>query len=63
VFEKQGDNASRQRIGRIMQEALLVCKTKRRMSLYSYATVALLSKNRNHNLSVVTGSEATHYST
>ncbi|MFI3190583.1 MAG: IS3 family transposase [Methylococcales bacterium] len=30
VLAKQGDSASRRRIGRIMQEAGLVCKTKRR---------------------------------
>jgi hypothetical protein len=30
VLAKQGDSASRRRIGRIMQEARLVCKTKRR---------------------------------
>ena len=30
VLEKQGDSTSRRRIGRIMQEAQLVCKTKRR---------------------------------
>ncbi|MFI3191006.1 MAG: IS3 family transposase [Methylococcales bacterium] len=30
VLAKQGDSASRRRIGRIMQEAQLVCKTKRR---------------------------------
>lgn len=29
VLAKQGDSASRRRIGRIMQEAQLVCKTKR----------------------------------
>jgi transposase InsO family protein len=33
VLEKQGENVSRRRIGRIMQEAQLRCKTKRRFKV------------------------------
>lgn len=43
VLAKQGDSASRRRIGRIMQEAQWVCKTKRRFRA---------TTNSKHNLPI-----------
>jgi transposase InsO family protein len=49
VLAKQGDSASRRRIGRIMQEARLVCKTRRRFKATTNSTHNLpIAPNHTH---------------
>jgi putative transposase len=52
VLEKQGDSTSRRRIGRIMQEAQLVCKTKRRFKA---------TTNSTHNLPIASNQLARQF--
>jgi hypothetical protein len=48
VLAKQGDSASRRRIGRIMQEARLVCKIRRRFKATTNAKHNLKTECVNH---------------